>query len=69
MTTLPHNRWFTLLAVLAWVALAVYIVTNPSPQGVVILVVVGLFVVLPALVVTLITWLERRRPVDEPEDA
>jgi len=59
----PRNRGFTILLAALWVALLLYILTHPTPAGIIILAVFTLFV-LPMFILAF-----RLRQAPDEEDA
>lgn len=62
---IPSNRAWTAALVVLWLLLAIYILWARDPLGYVILILVGIFAVLPALVV----WIASRRSQRSGGDA
>jgi hypothetical protein len=61
---MPGDPRLTALLLVLWLALAVYIVWTRNTLGYIILALVGLFVLLPALII----WLAARRAGQRPAD-
>ena len=59
----PRNRGFTILLAALWVALLLYIVTHPTPAGIIVLIIFTVFV-LPMFILAF-----RLRQAPDDEDA
>lgn len=61
----PGLPAFTLVLAVLWLLLAAYIITHPDPFGIIILVVMGVFIAIPALIVALGTRRARQSQADD----
>jgi Flp pilus assembly protein TadB len=62
---MPRNPQLTIALLALWLLLAVYIVWTRNPLGYIILALIGVFVLLPALIIWLGTRRARQRAGDE----